>query len=208
MFPVTHVLVQTTLWMDSGLPEDYAVNTWHINTTAVDPAAGMAAFFADLQTFYTSIDNYLSSLCEGTLAVRGYNMDDPTPRVPFFIDGVALTVGTSSYPTEVAMCLSFQGARISGENQARRRGRIYLGPLSPTTGDGATGRPTTTFRTDCLAAMDTLADDALADPTYAWVVWSEAAGSGTVVTNGWVDNAFDTQRRRGLDPTVRTSWTT
>jgi len=42
---------------------------------------------------------------------------------------------------------------------------------------------------------------------WDWVVYSPTNGNTVNVDNGWVDNAFDTQRRRGLAVTARTNWT-
>jgi hypothetical protein len=39
-----------------------------------------------------------------------------------------------------------------------------------------------------------------------WCVWSVADQIAVPVANGWIDNAFDVQRRRGVDYTSRTLW--
>jgi hypothetical protein len=39
-----------------------------------------------------------------------------------------------------------------------------------------------------------------------WVVWSEADQDAGSVFDGWIDNAFDTQRRRGVQASSRTTW--
>jgi hypothetical protein len=42
---------------------------------------------------------------------------------------------------------------------------------------------------------------------WTWIVVSEVAGlNDVIVTNGWVDNAFDIQRRRGVTPTSRSTF--
>ena len=37
-------------------------------------------------------------------------------------------------------------------------------------------------------------------------VWSVANNDLVLANDGWVDNSWDTQRRRGLDTTARTTW--
>jgi hypothetical protein len=54
--------------------------------------------------------------------------------------------------------------------------------------------------------MEAVALDSNTALGYTWVAYSGKLGTGTVVTNGWCDNSFDTQRRRGQDPTVRDTW--
>lgn len=205
---MTHVAVQTVLWMDSGLPEDYATNTWHIDTVDSNPLEGTVEFFSDVTAFFLAVDTYLSSELEGTMAYRAYDMSDPEPRVPFYINGSALTPGTGKLPSEVALCSSFQGTPASGLVQARRRGRVYIGPLATAAVDAATGRPAAAFLSALSVATDTLAESAAASTEYSWVVFSPTGGLLTTITNGWVDNAFDTQRRRGLAATARTTWST
>lgn len=201
---MTHVLCQTVLWMDSLLPEDYAINTWHLDVNSVDPVDGATEFFADITTFFLAIDTYLSRQLEGTMAFRAYDMSEPEPRVPIYINGSALTPGSGQLPSEVALCMSFQGVRVSGENQARRRGRVYLGPLGITvTG----GRPDSTAITAIAAAGGQLLSDSDNATNYTWSVYSATDDLLVAVNNGWVDNAFDTQRRRGISPTSRVTFT-
>lgn len=203
---MTHVLFTSTLWMDSGLPEDYAVNTWHLTTPDGSELAGAVAFQSALTTFFTSIDNYLSAELEGTVAFKAYDMSDPTPRVPILIDGAALTPSTSRLPSEVALCMSFQSSRVSGTSQARRRGRVYIGPLGSPAIDTATGRPAGAFRTDLANAGSAMIAASDASTAYQWVVYSTVDDATHNVVTGWVDNAFDTQRRRGVAPTIRTTF--
>lgn len=134
----------------------------------------------------------------------------------------AATAGTP-YPAEVAAVLSFHGDLTNiPETQAnpspppavirpaaRHRGRIFLGPLQSATGveDGTTHEPLpgNTFRNVLAGAAQTLMDDA---PTLdmEWVVASVTADATYPIVGGWVDYAFDTQRRRGQAPVARQVW--
>ena len=106
--------------------------------------------------------------------------------------------------------LSFQGDRLGGTPQARRRGRIYLGGLSSLAISDSTGSTypmiQASIRTRIAAAATAFRDDATT-ANLEWVVWSETDSVGVPVTNGWLDNAPDTQRRRSVDSTIRTLWT-
>lgn len=101
------------------------------------------------------------------------------------------------------MVLSFQADKVSGLPQARRRGRVYFGPLGGAA--EASGRPGTTLLSAVVAfGAALLSESNLAD--WTWVVYSTVNNGGAPVTNGWVDNSFDTQRRRGLEWTARTTF--
>jgi hypothetical protein len=105
-------------------------------------------------------------------------------------------------PNEVCITVSYFAQR----SLPRQRGRIYVGPLNGSAMEdtGGDARVTPQCRSDLAAAFKRLGafEDAL-----AWAVFSrkdnEARGP---IGGGWVDNAFDTQRRRGRDASVRTSW--
>lgn len=195
----------------SALPEDVATNTWHFDADDVLQAT-IDAIHAELTTFYQAIDTYLSPRCGTAATVTYYNLDDPTPRVPLDTQGITLSINGAqdALPDEVACCMSFQATPQSGLNQARRRGRIYLGPL----GDSSSGttattanRPLAAFLTAVAAAGDALMTAGGGAAPWAWVVWSETAQDAAFVADGWVDNSYDTQRRRGAAPTSRTTWT-
>jgi hypothetical protein len=142
-----------------------------------------------------------------------YDLADPEPRVPkgegpFNI----VPSGTESLPTEVAACLSFQGLAASGVNQARRRGRVFLGPLNRECTVMVGGR--TLLEPGRQTVIADAADALLNSQALAGVPWAvfsptaRATGASlfdatTIVNNGWVDNAFDTIRSRGTDPSTR-----
>ena len=108
-----------------------------------------------------------------------------------------------------AICASFHGgAPIT----ARRRGRIYVGPLG-TLGvaadvTNAPHRPATAFMTHLRDAMSRLRTQSLALSTPCiWVIRSSMPSVNYVpVIGGWVDNAWDTQRRRGPVASARLTW--
>ena len=146
--------------------------------------------------------------------MKMYNLADPKPRVPVLDELVPLTVtqDTSTIlPPEVAIVLSYHATFVSGSARASQRGRMYLGVVGVaggiTPGSGGTfPRIESTLRTALGNKMKSLAGTAL---THDWVmvVHSEKLNQDFVVTGGYVDNALDTQRRRGVATTARTTWT-
>lgn len=193
------------------LSKDAIVNNWGINGSPT-----YTDFWPNLQTALVSFYNAWGAQRSNAYtwpATRAklYNLEDPAPRAPLADNGLGLSVttGTNTMPQEVCVCLSFQGARISGTPQARRRGRLYLGPLATGALDITTGRPAALCLTQITNAAIAFRAASTSDLTWAWVVIHNAGLPGmtaTDITDGWVDNAFDTQRRRGNSPSVRGAW--
>jgi hypothetical protein len=196
--------------MTSALPADSVVNTFYFTAPAAD-ATAYAAIDTALTNFYGNLQSFFSSKvnANGT-RIKIYDMEDLKPRPPKYdaLLGLGATVGTTALPPELAVCLSFQGARVAGIAQARRRGRIYFGPLAQVAVNS--DKVHATFVSSlCTQAGVLLAATSLGDPVQ-WVVYSQTQpGPNFVanVTDGWVDNALDVQRRRGLKADTRTAWT-
>lgn len=130
--------VQVILDRDGGLPEDVATNTLHyegdLDVVGLEyrgkwdlDAPGLVT---RVETFYQAVGPYLASTLAGTGTVKVYDMQDPKPRFPRIVDTFAFTPGEQSLPSEVALCISFKGAEVSGQANSRKRGRVYLGPLN------------------------------------------------------------------------------
>lgn len=199
----------------SGLAKDRYINTWHFfrsaGTLTADTATNIGS---SLDLFYGAIDGFIRPEIDRA-DYRIYDLADPEPREPTLVPAVAQPSGLGeAYPFEVAACLSFYG----GRNLPRRRGRVYLGPLTTACADtqrsnGEPG-PSAAFRTailDGAEAMAAAVRSAGGDGAAAWCVYSpttDAEGGDVLhhnVTDAWVDDAFDTQRRRGDAPTMRTT---
>lgn len=200
---------QVVIPASTGVGKDAIVNAWGfytLDTTAV----AQAAITSNLRTFYDGWANYRSFMYQWTQArLKLYHLVDPKPRVPVadVLLGLSSTVPTTTLPTEVAICLSFQAARVSGQSQRRRRGRVYLGPLAQLASVSSTGRPLGTMITTMLASAESLRTG-IGATTVGWVVLSQPKPTDPLtwsnVTGGWMDDAFDTQRRRGPAATSRT----
>ena len=211
---------QVVLAGKSGLPEDVYVNNWYFrNDDTISQAfpSVRGAIKRVLDSFYTVADSagrkvsqYMSGyISTNSLKYRIYDLGQAPPRTRNEEAGAPFTPSTSTLPLEVAMCLSF----FAGTNQPRNRGRIYLGPLASSavlTSSGSLPVPTT-------GMLECIADRASAvGRTTENVTWVMVTRGGTkppfdppnakVVTGGWVDSAWDTQRRRGVAATGRTLW--
>lgn len=109
--------------------------------------------------------------------------------------GSAPHVGNTGGPREVACCLSY----YAGQNTPRRRGRMYMGPF---VGTSLGVRPDPTLTAAILDLGDGILG--LGGLDVSWVQYSPTENTSQGVTDYYVDNAWDTQRSRGLDPTART----
>lgn len=204
-----------TIQHSSQVAENVSVNTFHFNTASPPDGLDLNAIVAALKTFYdtftttgVAVANMLSvNMSSGNRSIKLYNLADAKPRAPLVTDiSTMASVGTGSFPHEVALCLSFTSSAPSGVPRSRRRGRIYLGPLSDQSTflsrTGGDVRPS-------VLARNTLAASALRmknDVDIDWSTFSTVDGVASNVLAGWVDDAYDTQRRRGTKPTSRTIW--
>jgi hypothetical protein len=183
--------------------EDASTNTYHFDANTV---GDLAAVSAALQTCYQSMRTFYSSLmAQNGHEIKFYRLSDAPPRATVRNDTFNFTTAPSNapLPTEVALVVSFQGGQSSGQPQARRRGRIFFGPMNTQAVDG-TAFVAAATRTAAVNAWGVLLDASQAATEWKWSVFSTVNGTGVEVQNGWVDNAFDTQRRRGRRTTART----
>jgi len=206
----------------SGLPQDSSMNVWHFGTNDLDPGSQVADIDDKLQAFYDDIAAiYSANTISENYSFKFYDLEDVPPRVPMTtITHVLAGAGEAdALPTECAIVLSYSATPESGVDPRRRRGRLYLGPIDQgvsETADGLVFIGGSTLTLITAAANNIVAGN---DPfNNSWIVfspttagappWDGAAlsAASAVVTQGYVDNAFDTQRRRGTAPTVRTTF--
>lgn len=195
--------LQITLFPTSNVIADAATNSWSTATGAGD----FGVLFKDsVLVLYQAIQSiFPSTVRQNNHVWKLYDRADPKPRAPKSqgtFNFTSLPVGNPA-PPEVALCLSFQDTPLSGFPQSRRRGRVYLGPLDASIVDSA-GRPASTTITTIRNAAEALRVASVSATTWDWAVWSTVNGTASGVANGWLDDEFDTQRRRGRLPTVRT----
>ncbi len=206
-----------SIWQGvSGLPEDRFVNTWAFSTPGAPSDAQLDEAMDAVEAFFNTTPSGggpilrtiipAASIDVGSSELRAYRMGDTPPRVPRIQALAPGSLGATDppYPAEVAICASF----YAGANQPGRRGRVFIGPIIEGIQDAADGysRPHASLLDSVCDAMQTLAGRS------SDVVWCVLGKHGTLprslspVTGGWCDNAWDTQRRRGPDPTARETW--
>lgn len=218
------VLCQVILPAKSGIPKDNATMSFVFAPDAADAthAAGIRddlnSKFFNFATGGVKPSNFIGpsvDLAAGA-TTKFYDLTghlDGSPHgSPFYLSSFPLEAGTPSgnLPNEVAVVLSFNSdltgiLEESGATRprARHRGRVYFGPLHGGVADveAVTSRVKVQagFRS-CLAG----AGAQLMTSAHRWCVWSRALSNVFEVVGGHVDDAFDTQRRRGQAPTTRT----
>jgi len=219
---MTILRVQCNIPRDNNVPADDAINTWHFLTVgAATPAAAANDAVTQLGVFYAAIDVNFATYVSTPMRFKVYDLQNPEPRVPILETTLTLTTGSGvAFPAEVAVALSYRAELLSGTNPARRRGRIFIGPLDADAGglNSYDMVPSSTFRTalanaasDIIVAGQT--DDArwvVFSPTLAGPPpWSEGTleASSADVVAGYIDDAFDTIRSRGSRTTTRTVFT-
>jgi hypothetical protein len=195
----------------NNIPADAVTNTYHFNATSLLPLdlENILDLLGDLYAEQTTSDPLMSLMsdenCAGTGDIKLYDLGDPEPRAPIASRVISETpLSTGGLPSEVALCVSFQGVPLSGVSQARRRGRVFLPWF--TENQNQDGRPAQTLIDDVGLAFSDFGAAAAASITNSWVIYSRANDDTVDVNNGWIDNAWDIQRRRGVDPTVRTTF--
>lgn len=202
--------------MFTNLPEDRVVNTFHFFN--LDPfTTHVQNVFDALTRFYTvphpntpAVGIYIAPVVMRSASLKAYNLADLPPRVP---TEVPLTLPapneTAGLPEECAAVMSFHG---EPPVTARRRGRVYLGPLTTQAASfssaGGFSGLTTTFRLTVNNAAQRLAgglDGADADADWA-IRSSVPAVNYVPIVGGWIDSVLDTQRRRGPRSDGRNEW--
>lgn len=187
--------LQVVLKSSSGLPEDVFINTLHYEVNAPDTVEGTCD---DIAAAYLAVDQIIDSLVNG-MTIKVYE-PGANPGGPTFTKDYVFAGSGSNGPTEVAICLSYATVDDPNASTPRRRGRIYVGPIGPAGTNG--NRVTPGIRANVLALGQGLASAGNASNT-TWLMYSESDGVYTKIESIWVDDAYDTQRRRGLAPTLR-----
>jgi len=215
----------------SGKPEDVSVNVLHF--AAQTAGEGAADVIRDhvIQLYNVAPPAGPSGNALGTIAgllsnalsrttnactVKVYDLASAEPRIPIVRNwtlGASTNASGNELPAEVALAVSI----YAGISRPRTRGRIYFGPFHiAATEDDPTNqraRPGVIVRETLGGAVKRLIG--LPGNTHNLGVYSRGiytvggvvqppvAGSMAIATNGWVDDAWDTQRRRGQKATLR-----
>lgn len=92
--------------------------------------------------------------------------------------------------------------------KSRLRGRIFVGPLSFGAVKTSGGAQCTVSDSlvNALVGAGGAGPRLLAISGAPWAIWSRRNGAAPTVVGGWVDNEFDTTRRRRIKASVRTTF--
>jgi hypothetical protein len=166
---------------------------------------------ANLPGTVTIASRMSSILDPAQTTYRVYDLGQTAPRDPHVRTAAVFTFGSDALPNEVAAVLSYRsgtGTTGGGSTDPTKRGRLYIGPLAtiastlvPTDQDVSIS----VLASNALAGGGDMLRDQTAEP-LAWLQYSRKDDQFDFVTGGFVNNRFDTQRRRGADPTARTTW--
>lgn len=197
----THIRAQVAWQLDSMLPRDAVQVTpcFRHQLGLIEGAPEWQDLADDLAD---AINGWHVNPTIHQLQVKLYDIEGEPINRPkaIAVRNPGSATGTG-WPREVALCLSFNG----GNNEPRNRGRIYLPYAKLGTGTPDV-RPSTTIRDKAAALVPIFAN--LGGSNVDWIVWSPTALAATKVERWYVDDEYDTIRKRGLKPTTRTSGTT
>jgi len=205
------IKAQVSIPTDNNVPADAVTNTmWFVTSDLTAPTQlQYETIQAALGSAYSTMTPHLSARMNlGAATVKCYHWQGPQPILPAFTGPITFNgaPATTDGAPEVALVLSYHASlNQSGIPNARRRGRIYLGPLAVT---GAV-TPLDNLRSAALAMGSTLyttLNTGAGINGVKWAVYSAAQNGAPWVTGGWVDNAWDTQRRRGIKATTRSTF--
>ena len=213
----------------TGLPRDVSVASFHFEARAgeIDVEAAATYWGPKVEDFFNAnftsgigdsyVGGWLSNVIDRSNAtITGYEHDAAhSLGDPLFENTWTLSpeFSDNSMPLEVALCTSMLSVTqgLNPGHGRSERGRLYIGPLNqdviaPTS--GALPFPAPHFITGLTASTTALAAYNLdsADEEGEWVIWSRKLHTTSAIVAGFVNNDFDTQRRRGVRATARTTW--
>lgn len=202
----------------SGLARDVFVNSFAFRTHGGVPvddgfrdqvASALASFYLNGASGINPISSYFGQYADrgaNKAVIKTYDMNEAPPRTPLSSSFTlaAMSGSAVAMPNEVAACLSFKASTQKGP---RGKGRVFVGPLNGgvvvETSDN-TLRPSTAFMNSLLNAGVVLRAAGVDPPVPEWCIYSTFGPTHLhPVTDLWVDNEFDTIRKRGERATSR-----
>lgn len=214
---ITLIKAEVVLPDVDGLPRDEVVNTlaWQAaDTTGMTPAiadlfnGSSGAQAHPLAHYIGGSRSRVSDAC----TVRYYDISahaDGSKTGPAFqVDTWTLGAGAGGTPLpdqNAAVASFFANPIIGAGSAASYRGRVYLGPLDQSTGATDSNGHfiiAPTFAADVAIAFNRFMTTA--PPT--WSVWSRKETALSAVVGGFINEQFDTQRRRQVKAAARAMW--
>lgn len=160
--------------------------------------SALADSLHDMMSKAGDVNSWRGAACETHVKIYSQNLTGGKAGPPVYQSSRNVgTFANSFCPREVALCLSFYGQ----QNQPTWRGRLFFPWSIRPSGNSPGVRPTTQYRDFTLTMADKLA--AAGGSEWGWSVYSRARQNFVGVSHAWVDDEWDTQRRRQLKPTTR-----
>lgn len=223
----------TTTGPRSGTTSNAHYFRW---TAAGTPStADLSSLAGDVATFWngasggsSTIGYYLGSQIlrgTGAFAIDAYSLDLADPRhyfgspVQTYLKNLGTPANLFPIPNECAVVLSYRAAYGSDPEhdgvtrpRASDRGRMYFGPLNTSSMLNASA-PNGTIVVNVAPAVltniqnaATALKPAVATHNFEWSVWSRKEQLFKPVADIALDNSFDTQRRREVEPSPLLTW--
>jgi hypothetical protein len=195
-----HYLAQCAFQMDTAFPRDaMVINPCFRDSGATSDPGDLASDLAD------ALAGWWPSGATKELRVKLYDLEGTPPVYPAAeeIRHAGVEPPSSVCPREIAVCLSFYAVHPA----PRTRGRVYVPYALTTSSDAAnTPRVPTATITKVAALVPIFAN--LGGVDVDWIVWSRVDQAAHKVTRYFIDNEWDTIRKRGLAADLRTTGTT
>jgi hypothetical protein len=202
---MTGYYAQTTLLTQSGVSADYQSNVFAVAAPGGLDATTAGDWRDAIKAFYDACYNNGATrgLAQNNHLVKFYDIDGAAPNYPLYelTFNLAVNPGVSDMPQEVALCISYANITENTVPRARRRGRIYISGWSESA--NTNGRPGQTQREAVANAYADYALEVTDIANFTAGVWSRRDGEVYPIEEVWVDDEWDTQRRRGGRPTTR-----
>jgi len=188
--------VQVVLHSFTALPRDAVVNTFHFDVNFPDTLNGLCD---DIAAAYATLAPIVLGDVNG-MTVKVY-LPGLNPAGPVFEKSYAApNVGATSGPGEVAICLSYTATDNVAAAGKRRRGRVYIGRLKGSILGTAFVQG---IHRDAVLAFGQSIGSAGNAGNTTWKMHSRMDNVYVKIEAIFVDDAWDTQRRRGKAPSVR-----
>lgn len=191
---MTVLRAQCSVRMDTTAPTDVAQINPHFNVSGPTNAQQLATDLA------LALKSWVTLTTE--IRVTMYDAEGPPPHYPLgeALQNPGVAAGTS-INRDVALVLSYW----AGQNRPRRRGRLYA-PCAVLGITPNAANASTTVMNKVAALVPILT--ALGGANVDWGIWSRVDKAFHSATNWSVNNAWDTQRRRGNTATASVTGTT
>lgn len=200
---------QVTLLSATGAAEDNQSNTFAAGQIATLDAAYANSWTTVIKDFYDDVvtTGGLKGMSQNNHLIKFYDIEAAAPNYPLFERNFNLASAPFAVdlPQEVALCISYSNVQAVTIARGRRRGRLYISGWGEST--NTAGQPTDGT---CDALLGNFEDYVVAFNAIGTLnasIWSRTGNTTYPIEEAHVDNAWDTQRRRGTKSDYRATWT-